>query len=163
MAGESQVQPKLDVIADRSPNRAAASLAIRDAAHLWHPYTQMLTRPAPIPVVRGEGVYLFTEDGRRLLDGTSSWWVNIHGHCHPRLNEALTSQAAQIEHVIFANCTHRPGVELAARDRHVRPVGVERHGPRRSGAVAACPHRAGHGRVLAVGADHQPGMFGHAG
>ena len=52
------------------------SLAERDAAHVWHPYTQMRTRPAPIPIVRGEGVYLFTEDGRRLLDGTSSWWVN---------------------------------------------------------------------------------------
>ena len=45
------------------------------------------TRPAPIPIVRGEGVYLYTEDGRRLLDGTSSWWVNIHGHAHPAVCE----------------------------------------------------------------------------
>ena len=81
----------------------ARSLAERDAAHVWHPYTQMRTRPAPIPIVRGEGVYLFTEDGRRLLDGTSSWWVNIHGHSHPVLNEALARQARDIEHVIFAN------------------------------------------------------------
>ena len=66
----------------------SASLATRDAAYLWHPYTQMLTRPEPLAIVRGEGVYLFAEDGRRFLDGTSSWWVNIHGHSHPRLNEA---------------------------------------------------------------------------
>ena len=79
MAGESQVRPEPDATADRSPNRAAVSLAARDAAHLWHPYTQMLTRPAPIPVVSGEGVYLFTEDGRRLLDGTSSWWLSSSG------------------------------------------------------------------------------------
>lgn len=102
------------------------SLAERDAAHLWHPYTQMLTRPAPLPVVRGEGVYLYLEDGRRLLDGTSSWWVNIHGHSHPVLNEALARQARELEHVIFANCTHRPGVELAERLLAVLPAGLSR-------------------------------------
>ncbi len=75
---------------------------------MWHPYTQMLTRPDPLPIVRGSGVYLFTEDGRRLLDGTSSWWVNIHGHSHPKLNEALAAQARELEHVVFASCTHRP-------------------------------------------------------
>ena len=61
----------------------AGTLVARDRACVWHPYTQMLTRPEPLPIVRGEGVYLYTEDGRRLLDGTSSWWVNIHGHSHP--------------------------------------------------------------------------------
>ena len=104
----------------------ARSLVARDAAHVWHPYTQMLTRPEPIPIVRGEGVYLFTEDGRRLLDGTSSWWVNIHGHSHPKLNDALSRQAREIEHVIFANCTHRPGVELAERLVGVLPSGLTR-------------------------------------
>ncbi|MBS1817421.1 MAG: adenosylmethionine--8-amino-7-oxononanoate transaminase [Acidobacteria bacterium] len=102
------------------------TLAHRDAAVLWHPYTQMLTRPAPLPIVRGEGVYLHTEDGRRLLDGTSSWWVNIHGHSHPVLNEALASQARQLEHVIFANCTHEPGVELAEGLVQVLPPGLTR-------------------------------------
>ena len=104
----------------------AQSLVERDGAHVWHPYTQMRTRPDPIPIVRGEGVYLFTEDGRRLLDGTSSWWVNIHGHAHPALNEALTRQARELEHVIFANCTHRPGVELAERLVDVLPAGLTR-------------------------------------
>jgi adenosylmethionine-8-amino-7-oxononanoate aminotransferase len=102
------------------------TLIDRDAAHLWHPYTQMLTRPAPIPIVRGEGVYLYTEDGRRLLDGTSSWWVNIHGHSHPRINEALAAQARELEHVVFANCTHRPAVELAERLVAVTPRGLTR-------------------------------------
>ena len=91
------------------------SLIARDAARVWHPYTQMLTRPDPIPVVRGEGVYLYTEDGRRLMDGISSWWVNIHGHSHPRLNDALARQAGLLEHVVFAGCTHPPAVELAER------------------------------------------------
>ncbi len=86
----------------------------------------MLTRPAPLPIVRGEGVYLYTEDGRRLLDGISSWWVNIHGHSHPVLNEALAAQAGELEHVIFANCTHAPAVELAERLVDVLPRGLTR-------------------------------------
>lgn len=91
------------------------SLSDRDRACVWHPYTQMLAASPPLPVVRGEGVYLYTEDGRRILDGISSWWVNIHGHSHPKLNEALAAQARELEHVVFAGCTHRPAVELAER------------------------------------------------
>ena len=72
---------------------SAVSLKERDRAHVWHPYTQMLTQPPLLPIVRGEGVYLYTEDGRRILDGISSWWVNIHGHSHPKLNAALAAQA----------------------------------------------------------------------
>jgi adenosylmethionine-8-amino-7-oxononanoate aminotransferase len=102
------------------------SLAARDAAVVWHPYTQMKTRPDPLAIVRGEGVYLYTEDGRRILDGISSWWVNIHGHSHPRLNEAIAAQARSLEHVIFAGCTHRPAVELAERLVAVLPAGLAR-------------------------------------
>ena len=102
------------------------SLIERDRKHLWHPYTQMLTRPDPLPVARGEGVYLYTEDGRKILDGISSWWVNIHGHSHPRLNAALAAQAREIEHVVFAGCTHRPAVELAERLVGVIPKGLNR-------------------------------------
>jgi adenosylmethionine---8-amino-7-oxononanoate aminotransferase len=102
------------------------SLIDRDRAHLWHPYTQMRTAPAPLPIVKGEGVYLYTEDGRRLLDGISSWWVNIHGHSHPRLNQALIEQAKQLEHVVFAGCTHRPAVELAERLIELLPPGLTR-------------------------------------
>ena len=50
------------------------SLVERDRAHLWHPYTQTQGAPAPLAIARGQGVYLYTEDGRRLLDGISSWW-----------------------------------------------------------------------------------------
>ena len=101
-------------------------LAARDGRVVWHPYTQMLTRPAPLPIARGEGVYLYTEDGRRLLDGFSSWWVNIHGHAHPRLNAALAAQAGQLEHVVFANCTHEPAVALAEGLLEVLPPGLSR-------------------------------------
>ncbi|MEO8049321.1 MAG: adenosylmethionine--8-amino-7-oxononanoate transaminase [Acidobacteriota bacterium] len=105
---------------------AHISLGQRDRAHVWHPYTQMLTQPPLLPIVRGEGVFLYTEDGRKILDGISSWWVNIHGHSHPKLNEALAAQAREIEHVIFAGCTHRPAVELAERLVEVMPPGLNR-------------------------------------
>ena len=102
------------------------SLIDRDRAFLWHPYTQMKTRPEPLAIARGEGVYLYTEDGRRLLDGISSWWVNIHGHAHPRLNQALADQAERLEHVIFAGCTHQPAVDLAERLVGALPAGLTR-------------------------------------
>lgn len=85
-----------------------------DRRHVWHPYTQMLTAAPPIAVRSGDGLYLNTEDGRRLLDGISSWWVNIHGHSHPRLNRALSRQAERLEHVIFAGFSHEPAARLAA-------------------------------------------------
>jgi adenosylmethionine-8-amino-7-oxononanoate aminotransferase len=107
-------------------SQVGAGLIARDARSVWHPYTQMLTRPEPLPIVKGEGVYLYTEDGRKLLDGTSSWWVNIHGHSHPRLNEALCAQAQRLEHVVFANCTHGPAVDLAERLLAVLPRGLAR-------------------------------------
>ena len=86
----------------------------------------MKTAPAPLPIVRGEGVYLYTEDGQRLLDGISSWWVNIHGHSHPRLNQALAEQAQRLEHVVFAGCTHAPAIELAERLVQLLPEGLTR-------------------------------------
>lgn len=101
-------------------------LSDRDRAILWHPYTQMLTAPVPLPIRRAEGVWLYTEDGRRILDGISSWWVNIHGHSHPKLNAALAAQAGELEHVVFAGCTHRPAVELAEQLIEILPKGLAR-------------------------------------
>lgn len=91
------------------------SLVARDRSCIWHPFTQMKTAPDPLPVVGGDGAFLITEDGRRVLDGISSWWVNVHGHCNPRVSQALARQAERLEHVMFAGCTHPPAVELAER------------------------------------------------
>ena len=102
------------------------SLTDRDQAVLWHPYTQAQTAAAPLPIARADGVWLYTEDGRRILDGISSWWVNIHGHSHPKLNAALAAQASELEHVVFAGCTHRPAVELAERLLEILPAGLAR-------------------------------------
>ena len=102
------------------------TLIDRDRACVWHPYTQIRTAPPPLPIIKAEGVYLYTEDGRRVLDGISSWWVNIHGHSHPRLNRALAEQAQRLEHVLFAGCTHEPAIELAERLIGRLPRGLTR-------------------------------------
>jgi len=94
---------------------AERSLAERDQAVIWHPYTQMLKAASPIPIIRGEGVYLITDDGKRLIDAVSSWWVNIHGHAHPYIAEKVAEQLRTLEHVIFAGFTHPTAVELAER------------------------------------------------
>jgi adenosylmethionine-8-amino-7-oxononanoate aminotransferase len=90
-----------------------SDLVNRDLDTIWHPYTQMKTAAKPIPIVKGEGVYLFTEDGKKLIDAVSSWWVNIHGHSHPYIAEKVFEQLMQLEHVIFAGFTHPQAVQLA--------------------------------------------------
>lgn len=92
---------------------------------IWHPFTQDALEPAPIPIERAEGVYLYTPDGRRILDAISSWWVNLHGHAHPLIAEAIAQQARKLEQVIFAGFTHGPAEELAERLRKVLPRDLE--------------------------------------
>lgn len=74
----------------------------------------MLTADPPLKVKRGEGVYLELEDGRRIIDCISSWWVNIHGHAHPKIAAAIYEQAQKLEQVIFAGFTHEPAERIAA-------------------------------------------------
>lgn len=104
----------------------AAEWQALDAAHVWHPYTQHGAAGPPVPVVRGEGAYLWTADGRRVLDAVSSWWVNLHGHARPEIAEAIAEQARGLEQVIFAGFTHEPAARLAAELVEVLPPGLTR-------------------------------------
>ena len=91
------------------------TLSEKDKNFIWHPYTQMKDAFPNIVIERGEGAYLFDENGNRYIDAVSSWWVNLHGHSHPYLKEAINKQFAKIEHVIFAGFTHAPAVNLAEK------------------------------------------------
>lgn len=93
------------------------SLLHRSLQSVWHPCTQMKqheTLPL-VPIVRGEGPWLIDEQGRRLLDGVSSWWVNLFGHCNAYINQRLREQMETLEHVILAGFTHEPVVQLSER------------------------------------------------
>jgi adenosylmethionine-8-amino-7-oxononanoate aminotransferase len=91
----------------------SSSLQNRDRDIIWHPYTQMKDALPFIPMVRGEGSYLFDEAGNKYIDAVSSWWTNIHGHGDPDIAEAIYAQAQKLEQVIFAGFTHEPAVQLA--------------------------------------------------
>lgn len=90
------------------------TLQERDSRSIWHPFTPA-SAPLNIGIVRGEGVWLYAEDGRKFLDGTASWWVNAHGHGNAYIAECIAEQAKQLEHIIFAGFTHAPAVSLAER------------------------------------------------
>ncbi len=97
-----------------------------DTRHVWHPYTQHGAAPPALPVVRGEGSWLITPDGRRILDAISSWWVTLHGHGEPAIAEAIAEQARKLEQVIFAGFTHEPAARLAAELVERLPAGLTR-------------------------------------
>ncbi|MCC7487023.1 MAG: adenosylmethionine--8-amino-7-oxononanoate transaminase [Burkholderiales bacterium] len=92
-------------------------LPARSLRAVWHPCTQMKHHEAIplLPVARGEGCWLYDFEGRRFLDAISSWWVNLFGHCNPRIGAAIAEQLGRIEHVLLAGCTHEPAVALAER------------------------------------------------
>jgi len=104
-------------------HRSNANWLARSQAAVWHPCTQMqhhaqTASPAHlplIPIARGSGAWLYDFDGKRYLDGISSWWTNLFGHANPRINAALREQLETLEHVMLAGFTHQPVVELSER------------------------------------------------
>eukprot|EP01132_Coremiostelium_polycephalum_P020004 gene20004-23789_t len=73
----------------------------------------MLSAPPAIPILRGQGAYLYSDEGKRYIDAVSSWWVTLHGHAHPYIAGKVSEQLLELEQVIFAGFTHRPAIELA--------------------------------------------------
>ncbi len=104
--------------------------------HLWLPYTQMKTAPAPLPVVRTEGCRIFLDDGRVLIDGIASWWTACHGYNHPHIAASVARQLAEMPHVMFAGLVHEPAANLAARLAALLPGDLERVFFSESGSVA---------------------------
>ncbi len=101
---------------------------LRDLNVLWHPCTQMKdheTLPM-IPIKRASGVYLEDFNGKRYIDAISSWWVNLFGHCNPRINAAIKTQLDHLEHVILAGFSHEPAITLAEKLVEISPDGLNR-------------------------------------
>ncbi|MGA0198298.1 MAG: aminotransferase class III-fold pyridoxal phosphate-dependent enzyme, partial [Prochlorotrichaceae cyanobacterium] len=92
---------------------------------IWHPFTQAKTTPPPLKVKSAAGVWLTLENGQRILDAISSWWVNVHGHAHPAIAKAIYTQAQILEQVIFAGFTHEPAEQLALKLQEKLPPRLE--------------------------------------
>jgi adenosylmethionine---8-amino-7-oxononanoate aminotransferase len=104
--------------------------------HLWLPYAQMKTAPAPLAVKRTEGCRIFLDDGRVLIDGIASWWTACHGYNHPHIAAAIARQLEQMPHVMFAGLAHEPAARLAARLAALLPGDLDRVFFSESGSVA---------------------------
>ncbi|ASK29226.1 adenosylmethionine--8-amino-7-oxononanoate transaminase [Chryseobacterium sp. T16E-39] len=85
----------------------------RDRAVNWHPYTQMKTADDAIPIVKGKGVYLYDNEGKKYIDAVSSWWVTLHGHANEYIAQRVFNQLNTLEQVIFAGFTHEPAIQLS--------------------------------------------------
>lgn len=97
------------------------SASEKDKQFIWHPYTQEKYASLPIVIEKGEGAYLYDENGNKFIDAISSWWVNAHGHANPFIIEKISIQLKKLEQVIFAGFTHLPAINLAERLLNILP------------------------------------------
>lgn len=104
--------------------------------HIWLPYAQMQTAPAPLDVAATAGCKIILADGRELIDGISSWWSACHGYNHPHIMAVMEKQLHTMPHVMFAGLTHEPATTLAARLCAITPAGLNKVFFADSGSVA---------------------------
>ncbi len=127
---------RVRVVGSPPPSLAAPSWLERGAAHVWRPYCQHETAPAPLAVVGCEGSRLRLADGRELVDGLASWWTAAHGYRHPHVVERVQTQLHLLPHVAFGGLAHEAAYTLASRLCGLLPADLTRVFFVESGSVA---------------------------
>ncbi len=94
--------------------------------HIWYPFTQAMSESNPIMVKTASGASVTNDKGEKFIDAISSWWATLHGHSHPYIQQAIKKQLESLEHVMLANCTHAPAIELSNRLINILPEGYEK-------------------------------------
>jgi adenosylmethionine---8-amino-7-oxononanoate aminotransferase len=92
---------------------------------IWHPFTQHALEPPMTRIASTDGAYLIDEDGNRLFDAISSWWVITHGHRHPRIMAAIRAATEAYDQIIFAEFSHEPAECLAKGLIEIAPPGLK--------------------------------------
>ncbi len=107
-----------------------------DRKHIWHPYSSLIDPPPVYPIERADGVRIYLEDGRGLVDGMSSWWSALHGYNVPELNAAMQAQMEKMSHVMFGGLTHGPAIDLCRKLVEITPEPLQRVFLADSGSVS---------------------------
>jgi adenosylmethionine-8-amino-7-oxononanoate aminotransferase len=108
-------------------NRISADqFAELDKRYVWHPFTQMEQWEDPLVISSAEGCYLMDTRGRRYLDGVSSLWVNVHGHCNPSINRRIKDQLNKVAHSTLLGLANEPSALLAERLVEMAPAGLDK-------------------------------------
>lgn len=114
------------------------NLVEKDLKYIWHPCSQMKDYETlkPIIIDHAKGMYLYDKEGKAYMDIVSSWWCNLLGHCHPKINAAIKNQLDTLEHVIFANFSHEPAIKLCEELVKVIPKGLTKFNFSDNGSAA---------------------------
>ncbi|PXX31526.1 adenosylmethionine--8-amino-7-oxononanoate transaminase [Arenibacter sp. ARW7G5Y1] len=89
------------------------SLSERDQKHLWHPLTQHKLHPKMLGIVKAKGAVLYDEQGKEYIDGISSWYTCMYGHCNDAIIAKVYQQMQQLDQVVFSGFTHEPAIALS--------------------------------------------------
>lgn len=98
------------------------NLQERDKNHIWHPLTQHKTAVPPLAIVKAKGALLWDDKGNEYIDGISSWYTAMYGHCNPYITEAMSNQMNELDFVMFSGFTHKPAIELSERLMQILPA-----------------------------------------
>lgn len=109
-------------------NDLTKKLVETDRDCLWYPFTQMRSWLGSEQTIieKGDGFYLVDTEGRRYIDGFSSLWCNVHGHCVERIDSAIKTQLDNIAHSTMLGLGQEKAIELAGRLVNISPDGLQR-------------------------------------